>query len=77
QKQRNCRYSNFPLFIGISSAQPSKAFNIKHFRQIQSRPKPPSKITKQPLTYKTRNQLCGLYRTVGSNPTVSTKKSIY
>ena len=27
------------------------------FRQIQSRPKPPSKITKQPLTHKTRNQL--------------------
>ena len=29
------------------------------FRQIQSRPKPPSKITKQPLTYKTRNQFAG------------------
>ncbi|MDD7614722.1 MAG: hypothetical protein PUJ59_04375, partial [Clostridiaceae bacterium] len=32
QKQRKCRYSNFPLFIGISAVQPPKnALNIKLF----------------------------------------------
>ena len=51
----------FLISRDFCGATAKKAFNIKHFRQIQSRPKPPSKITKQPLTYKTRNQL-------GSNP---------
>ena len=45
-------------FIGTTG---KKAFNIKHFRRIESRPKLPSKIVKLPLTHKTRNQL-------GSNP---------
>ena len=44
----------FLISRDFCGATAKKAFNIKHFRQIQSRPKPPSKITKQPLTYKTR-----------------------
>ena len=61
QKQRNCRYSNFPYFSGFLRCNRQKSLKYQAFRQIQSRPKPPSKITKQPLIHKTRNQL-------GSNP---------
>ena len=55
QKQRNCRYSNFPYFSGFLRCNRQKSLKYQAFRQIQSRLKPPSKITKQPLTYKTRN----------------------
>lgn len=48
----------FPcIYRGFSSITAQKAIHIKRFRRIQSSPKPPSKITKQPLTYKTRNQV--------------------
>ena len=57
QKQRNCRYSNFPYFSGFLRCNRQKSLKYQAFRQIQSCPKPPSKITKQPLTHKTRNQL--------------------
>ena len=57
QKQRNCRYSNFPYFSGFLRCNRQKSLKYQAFRQIQSRLKPPSKITKQPLTYKTRNRL--------------------
>lgn len=57
QKQQNCRYSNFPYFSGFLRCNRQKSLKYQAFRQIQSRPKPPSKITKQPLTYKTRNQV--------------------
>lgn len=57
QKQRKCRYSNFPVFIGILAAQPPKKPKYQAFRRIRSTPKLPSKITKQPLTHKTRNQV--------------------
>ena len=55
QKERNCRYSNFPYFSGFLRCNRQKSLKYQAFRQIQSCPKPPSKITKQPLTYKTRN----------------------
>ena len=45
----SCIYRNF------SGATAQKAFHSKHFRRIQSHPKQPSKITKLPLTHKTRN----------------------
>ena len=57
QKQRNCRYSNFPYFSGFLRCNRQKSLKYQAFRQTQSRPKPPSKITKQPLTHKTRNQV--------------------
>ena len=57
QKQRNCRYSNFPYFSGFLRCNRKKSLKYQAFRQIQSCPKPPSKITKQPLTHKTRNQV--------------------
>jgi len=44
-------------FMNLCGATAKEAFNIKHFRRIRSFLKPPSKITKQPLTYKTRNQV--------------------
>ena len=47
----SCIYRNF------SGATAQKAFNIKLFWRIRSRPKPPSKIAKLPLTHKTRNQV--------------------
>ena len=47
----SCIYRNF------SGATAKKAFNFKRFRRIQSIPKQPSKIAKQPLTHKTRNQV--------------------
>ena len=47
----------FPwIYRGFSSVTAQKAFHSKHFRRIQSHPKQPSKIAKQPLTHKTRNQ---------------------
>ena len=55
RKQRNCRYSNFPYFSGFLRCNRQISLKYQAFRQIQSRPKPPSKITKQPLTHKTRN----------------------
>lgn len=57
QKQRNCRYSNFPYFSGFLRCNRQKSLKYQAFRQILSRPKPPSKIAKQPLIHKTRNQL--------------------
>ena len=54
RKQRNCRYSNFPYFSGFLRCNRQKSLKYQAFRQIQSCPKPPSKITKQPLTHKTR-----------------------
>ena len=45
----SCIYRNF------CGATAQKAFHSKHFRRIQSHPKQPSKITKLPLTHKTRN----------------------
>lgn len=45
------------IYRDLCGATAKKAFNIKHFRRIRSFLKPPSKITKQPLTYKTRNQV--------------------
>ena len=55
QKQRNCRYSNFPYFSGFLRCNRQKSLKYQAFRQILSRPKPPSKIAKQPLIHKTRN----------------------
>ena len=55
QKQRNCRYSHFPYFSGFLRCNRQKSLKDQAFRQIQSCPKPPSKITKQPFTHKTRN----------------------
>ena len=47
-----------PLYLsGFQRYNRQKAFNIKHFRRIRSIPKLPSKIAKQPLIHKTRNQL--------------------
>ena len=59
QKQRNCRYSNFPYFSGFLRCNRQKSLKYQAFRQILSRPKPPSKIAKQPLIHKTRNAAYG------------------
>ena len=45
------------IYRDFSGATAKKALNINHFRRIQRHPKLPSKITKQPLTHKTRNQV--------------------
>ena len=76
QKQRNCRYSNFPYFSGFLRCNRQKSLKYQAFRQIQSRPKPPSKITKQPLIHKTRNQVIS-NGTEGSNPSLSAKNKGY
>lgn len=47
------------IYRDFSGATAQKAFNFKRFRRIQSIPKLPSKITKLPLTHKTRNQFVG------------------
>ena len=44
------------IYRDFCGATAKKCLKYQAFRQIQTRPKPPSKITKQPLTYKTRNQ---------------------
>ena len=49
------------IYRDLCGATAKKAFNIKHFRRIRSSLKPPSKITKQPLTYKTRNAVYVMY----------------
>ena len=66
----SCIYRNF------SGATAQKAFNIKLFWRIRSRPKPPSKIAKLPLTHKTRNQVIP-NGTEGSNPSLSAKNKGY
>ena len=76
QKQRNCRYSNFPYFSGFLRCNRQKSLKYQAFRQIQSRPKPPSKITKQPLTYKTRNQFDGNVTRVRIPLSPPTKKPV-
>lgn len=45
------------IYRDFCGATAKKCLKYQAFRQIQTRPKPPSKITKQPLTYKTRNAL--------------------
>ena len=45
------------IYRDFCGATAKKCLKYQAFRQIQTRPKPPSKITKQPLTYKTRNQV--------------------
>ena len=66
-----------PLYLsGFQRYNRQKAFNIKHFRRIRSIPKLPSKIAKQPLIHKTRNQVIP-NGTEGSNPSLSAKNKGY
>ena len=80
QKQRKCRYSNFPYFSGFLRCTRQKSLKYQAFRQIQCHPKPPSKITKLPPAYKTRNQFASnrtCVRIPSSPPTGPHKPSVY
>ena len=57
ENSENAVIRTFLYLSGFQRRNRKKAFNIKHFRRIRSIPKLPSKIAKQPLIHKTRNQV--------------------
>ena len=74
ENSENAVIRTFLYFSGFRRHNRQKAFNIKHFRRIRSIPKLPSKIAKQPLTHKTRNQFAS-NRTWVRIPSSPPKKS--